>query len=228
MLDIWYCRLALAALAFGVFASLTPLGAAETAAGIVMAVTGTTDPPLSAMTEIAADSPIKLGSDGKLTFLDYARCKLVTVSGGTLTLSPTDYKTDGHIDSEADGPCPQVYAVSGGGGTTQVTGGLILRGIRIGSVPPRWPVNAQFLLTGPGAGNIRAAAIYPEDHQDTPAATLTVKDGRAVEPPGALPPLPNARYILRLTTGASDKASEVTFVGVTPSDAQPVVVLRLD
>jgi hypothetical protein len=227
MLDIWCRRLVLTALAFGASTLLTPSGAAETPAGIVMAVTGTTDPPLSAMTEIATDSPIKLGSNGQLTFLDYARCKLVTVSGGTLTLNQTGYKTDGHIESETDGPCPQTYSVPGGD-TSQTTGGLALRGIRMESAPPHWPVNSQFLLTGPGAGNIRAAAIYPEDHPDTPAATLTVKDGRAVEPAGQPPPLPNARYVLRLVTSDSHKASEVTFIGVTPSNSQPVVVLRLD
>jgi hypothetical protein len=92
-----------------------------------MAVTDTTDPILSPMTEIPTDTPIWLGGGGKLMFLDYARCKLVTVIGGTLTLSRTDYKTDGRIESEAEGPCPHVYSLNEPGGTA---GGLVCGAVR--------------------------------------------------------------------------------------------------
>jgi hypothetical protein len=220
-------RYGLAAIAciLGMFAAAASSGASETPAGIVMSVTGKTDPPLSPMTEIAAGQSVSLGDGVTLTFLDYARCKLVTVSGGTLTLSATAYKTDGHVESETDGPCPQVYSVQEPGDASRSTGGLVMRG---GLGPPRWPVNTQFLLTGPRAGDVRAAAIYPEDHPDTPAATLAVGNGRAVEPQGAPLPSPNARYLLRLTTNDGRATREITFIGAAPSDAQPVVVLRLD
>jgi hypothetical protein len=225
MLKAWCRRLATIAGLLGALLFSTSLPAAETPAGIVMAVTGTTAPALSAMTEIAADSPIKLDSGSKLTFLDYARCKLVTVSGGTVTLGRTDYKTDGQIENEADGPCPQIYAVKDSGETSHTTGGLIMRG---GLGPPRWPVNSLFLLTGPGANNVRAAAVYLEDKPDTPSATLEVGHGRAVKPPGGAPLLPNLRYILRLSASDGSKPTQITFIGAASSDPQPVVVLRLD
>jgi len=196
--------------------------AAEAPAGIVMAVTGTTDPPLSMMTEIPTNTSIRLSGDAKLTFLDYARCKLVTIAGGTLTLSRTEYRTDGHIESEADGPCPHVYALSEPGGTT---GSLVMRG---GLGAPRWAVNSEFLLTGVRAGKLRAAAVYVEDHPDAPAATYEIRGGRLVEPPGMPPLLPNTRYVLRLTTSDQPKPSEITFIGTTPSGLRSVVVLRLD
>jgi len=199
-----------------------PCSAAETAAGIVMAVTGTTDPPMSLMSEIPADTPIRLGSSGTLTFLDYARCKLVTVAGGTLTLSRSDYRTDGHIESEADGPCPHVYSVNEPGGTT---GGLVMRG---GLGPPRWAVNSEFVLTGERAGKLRGAAVYAEERPDTPAMTFEVRGGRLVTPAGLPPLMPNTRYILRLITSDQSKPAEITFIGTAPSGPRSVVVLRLD
>jgi hypothetical protein len=225
MLKAWCRRFAAVDGLFGVLLFSTSLPAAEAPVGIVTAVTGTTAPPVSAMTEISADSPIKLDSGSKLTFLDYARCKLVTVSGGTVTLGRTDYKTDGHIENEADGPCPQIYAVKDSGDTSHTTGGLLMRG---GLGPPRWPVNSLFLLTGSGAGNVKAAAVYPEDQPGKPSVTLEVGHGRAAQPPGIAPLLPNARYILRLSANDGSKPAEITFIGTAWSDPQPVVVLRLD
>ena len=165
---------------------------AEVPAGIVMAVSGTTDPPLSAMTEIPADTPIRLGTGVGLKFLHYSRCKLVTVAGGTLTLSRTEYKTDGHVESEKDGPCPRVYSLKSG----HETAGLILRG----AGEPRWPVNSEFLLTGAEAEKVQTAAVYAEDHPDNPVVQLDVAGFRAAKPAGSAPLVPNTRYVLRLTS----------------------------
>jgi len=225
MLMPWCRRFATVAGVFGALVFPASSRAAEAPVGIVMAVTGTTTPVLSAMTEIPADSPIKLGTGSTLTFLDYARCKLVTVSSGTVTLGRSGYKVDGRVDSEVDGPCPQTYSVKDSGEASHTTGGLIMRG---GLGPPRWPVNSVFLLTGPGAGKVQAAVVYPEDQPDTPSATLQVAHGRAVQPPATAPLLPNRRYTLRLSASDGAKPTEVTFVGTASSDPQPVVVLRFD
>jgi hypothetical protein len=225
MFKAWCRRFAAVAGLFGVLLFSTSLPAAEAPVGIVMAVSGTTTPPVSPMTEIAADSPIKLDSGSKLTFLDYARCKLVTVSGGTVTLSRLDYKTDGHVENEADGPCPHVYSVKDSGDASHTTGGLLMRG---GLGPPRWPVNSVFLLTGAGASNVKMAAVYPEDQPGKPSAMLEVGHGRAAQTPGSAPLLANTRYVLRLSASDGSKPAEITFIGTASSDPQPVVVLRLD
>jgi hypothetical protein len=204
--------------------SVPPALAAGAPAGIVMDVSGATDPPLTAMTEIPADATVKLTGDAKLTFLDYARCKLVTVSGGTVTLSESDYRVDGHVESERDGPCPQTYTPNGGN-SRQTTGGLIMRS---GLGPPRWPVNARFLLTGRFAGDVAAAAIYAEDSPDAATATLDVTAGRLAEPAGTLLPPAYARYILRLTTSGARKLSDITFIGMTPANPPPFIILRLE
>ena len=56
------------------------------AAGMVLKVAGETTPELATRAEIPAHTPIRLGSEGKLTFLHYSKCKVVTVVGGTLEL----------------------------------------------------------------------------------------------------------------------------------------------
>src|SRR5580704_11307855 len=69
--------------------------AADPPAGLIMESVGSTDPRLSAMAEIPANVSFQLGPDAKLTFLHYARCKLVTVTGGTLSVTRADYKEAG-------------------------------------------------------------------------------------------------------------------------------------
>jgi hypothetical protein len=201
--------------------------AADAPVGIVMAVTGMTDPPLAPMAEIAANASIRLDAASRLTFLDYARCKLVTVAGGVLTLTPSGYTTDGHVEGEEDGPCPQTYSLassgSGTGGST--TAGLVMRG---SAGPPRWPVNAQLLLTGPRAGEFRAARVSAEDRADSRPTAFVIADGKVVAAPGALPLLPNRRYVLRLLSADRSTSSELVFVGSAPSQPPPLIILRLD
>ncbi|HWB52146.1 MAG TPA: hypothetical protein VG651_23765 [Stellaceae bacterium] len=218
----WRCGFAgLAFVAAGAVAS-----AADTPVGIVMAVDGATDPPLSPMAEITPGAPIKLGADSKLTFVEYAHCKLVTVAGGTLVLTPSDYKTDGHVESVADGPCPRTYAVtSPGTAGAPTTGALIMRGE---AGPPRWPVNAQLVLTGPHADAFHTATVSAEDRPDKPAASFVIAGGKVVAAPGTLPLLPNRRYILRLIPANGSTASGLVFVGGAPNQPAPLVILRLD
>jgi hypothetical protein len=100
--------------------------------------------------------------------------------------------------------------------------------MRGGRGPPRWPINAQFLLTGHDAGSIAAAAIYAEDSPTVAAAKLDVKGGRLAEPPGTLLPPANARYVLRLTSGGARNLPDITFIGTPPANPPPFIILRLD
>src|SRR5215212_10308790 len=114
----------------------------EPPAGLVMAVSGSTTPPLSAMSEIPSGAPVRLSPDAELTILDYARCKMVTVSGGTVTVTRFDFVADGKIVAEVDAPCPRIHQLSAGAAGS-VAGGLVMRGV--GSMP-RWPLNREFVI----------------------------------------------------------------------------------
>jgi hypothetical protein len=205
--------------------AVLPATAAEPPAGIVMEVTGATSPPLEEMTEIPADTPVRLEAGTQLTFLHYRRCKLVTVTGGSVTLSRADYHADGQVVSEKDGPCPRVYALAEPAGAGRSSGGLVVRGI---DAPPRWPVKPEIIFVGNRAGAVQAAAIYAEDQPDHPLLNLTIAGHRASCPADAAPLPPNQRYTLRVTMADQPKPVETTFIGAASTPSDSVLIVRID
>jgi hypothetical protein len=213
----------LSAMMFGVLtAAASPVRAEP--AGIVMAISGETDPKLAVMEEIPANTPMTLTPTTKLTFLHYARCKLVSITGGTVALSRADYKVGGKIDSEKDGPCPRVYAL-GSGGEGHSTGGIVSRGL---GGPPRWPVNPEFIFSGQRAGAVTAAAIFAEGKLDKPVANLQLNGWRASEPADAPKMAADAHYVLRLTLRDVKDSVDVPFVGMVSAGPAALVIVRVD
>jgi hypothetical protein len=203
-----------------------PATAAETPAGIVMEISGQTTPPLSDMTEIPANIPFQLNSDTRLTFLHYASCKLVTVMGGTLALTRSDYKEDGKVENETDGPCPRVYSLpdtDGGHGA----GGTIFRGA---AMAPRWPANPQIVFTGARAHAIAAAEILADAASTTSQSPvpLSLSGMRAKQPSGATPLQPNGHYTLRLTMQDRRDPVDIPFIATVSGGGDALVVLRVD
>ncbi len=214
-------------LLLAVFAGMSmalPVAAAESPVAIVMAVTGDTEPSLPALTEILADTPVRLAPRTALTFLHYARCKMVTVTGGVLSMNRIAYQTDGRIDSEVDGPCPVVSEIAGPArGTT--TGGSVFRGIH---AAPRWPVNLDIVLAGPSADKVRAAAIYAEDRPNEPLLRLDLEGRRISEPRDAPSLPPNHHYRLRLVVSDRPEPLDLPFFGRAATGAKSLLVLRID
>ncbi|HVH80128.1 MAG TPA: hypothetical protein VM782_12105 [Stellaceae bacterium] len=197
-------------------------GQGEAPAGLVMALSGSTTPPLATMAEIPAGTPVQLALGTELTFLHYGRCKLVTISGGTLSLSRSEFTTDGKIVADKDGPCPRIHSIGGNQGGT-VTGGLLMRGA---GVLPRWPLDPEILLVGAGSDGVQAAAIYAEDRPDTPLAPLDVAGHRLRFAATGERPGVNGRYVLRLTLAGGGDPLDLPFIGAAPDGPQLVVVLR--
>jgi hypothetical protein len=193
--------------------------------GIVMAITGNTDPPLSAMVEIPANTSIHLHGKTKLTFLHYARCKLITVEGGTLTLTRADYTEDGQVVSETDGPCPHIYALPDNGGAGRSSGGILERNLEM---PPRWPVGSEIIFTGPRRDTVAAAAIIVDSKPDQAPIQLDLGDGRARLPQGATLLRPERNYTLRLTMRGRRDPVNMLFTATAPARSVPLVVLRID
>jgi hypothetical protein len=195
--------------------------AAEEPAGVVMALSGSTSPPIAAMSEIPSGEPFKLAPGAELTFLHYARCKLVTIAGGSLTVTRSDYNTDGKIVAEKDGPCPRVHQLSGSAPAS--AGGLVMRGA--GTVA-RWPLDREIVFAGAGSGKLKAAAIYAEGRPDAPLVQLQVSGHQARVPANAPPLTANERYVLRLTMADRMQPLDIPFIGTAPTGSSLVVVLR--
>jgi hypothetical protein len=194
----------------------------EPPVALVMAVSGSITPSIAAMSEIPSGSPLRLAPGAELTFLHYARCKMVTVNGGTVTVTRTDVVTDGKTVAEQDAPCPRVHQLGANAAGT-VAGGLVMRGL---SSPPRWPLNREIALAGNGTDRLKGAAIYAEGHLDAPLMRLDVSGHQARLPADSAPLAVNERYVLRLMMGDRAEPIDILFIGAAPSGPSLLVVLH--
>jgi hypothetical protein len=195
-----------------------PAGAADpNAVGIVMKVTGETDPALSPREELPANVKIKLGPGTELTFLHYPpRCDLVTVAGGTLRLSRTDFTTDGEVKNQQNRTCPRIYELSGTGGSWVARDMLRL------SVAP------ELIFAGSRGSQVVEAAIYEKGQADRPLYRLDLADQRATPPRAASPLSPNGHYVLKITTSDEAQPVDYEFIAVASGNTDSLVVLHVD
>jgi hypothetical protein len=195
-----------------------PAGAAEpNAVGIIMKVTGETDPGLPLREEVSANTVIKLGPGAELTFLHYPpTCELVTVAGGTLKLTKTAFTTDGEVKSQQNRPCPRVYELPGTGG------GWVARDLL------RLPVAPEIILAGSRAGEVTEAAVYEKGQPDRLLYRLELADQRATPPASAAPLEPNHRYLLMLRISDTAQPLEHGFVAVGAGTTESLVVLHVE
>jgi hypothetical protein len=194
----------------------------EPPAALVMAVSGSTTPAVSVMSEVASGAKLRLDPGAELTLLDYARCKMVTVGGGTVSVTRFDFVTDGKIVAEIDAPCPRIHRLSASAGGA-VAGGLVMRGV---AGAPRWPLNREFVLAGDGSDNLAAAAIYADGRLDAPLTRLEISGRKARFPMDAAPLAVNERYVLRLTLKGRVEPADISFIGAAPTGPNLLVVLR--
>lgn len=195
-----------------------PAGAADpNAVGIVMKVTGETDPVLPPREEIPANVKIKLAPGTELTFLHYPpRCDLVTVVGGTLKLSKTDFTTDGEVKSQQSRTCPRIYELSGTGGS------WVARDLLRLSVDP------ELIFAGSRGSQVVEAAIYEKGQADRPLYRLDLADQRAIPPRAAAPLSPNRHYVLKITTSDEAQPVDYDFIAVASGNTDLLVVLHVD
>jgi hypothetical protein len=203
---------------FAALSVLAPAGAAEpTAVGIVMRVTGDTEPNLPPREELAANTLIKLGPGAELTFLHYPpTCELVTVAGGTLKLTKTAFTTDGEVKSQQTRPCPRVYELPGTGG------GWVARDLL------RLAVDPEIIFAGSRAGEVTEAAVYEKGEPDRFLYRLELVDHRAAPPTATTLLAPNHRYLLKLTMSDEAQPVDYAFIAVASGAAGSLIVLHVD
>jgi hypothetical protein len=200
------------------WASGTASAAEPNAVGLVLKVSGQTDPDLPPREEIAANTVIKLGPGVELTFLHYPpNCELVTVVGGTLRVTKTAFTTDGEVRSQQSRPCPRVYDLSGSGGA------MVARDIL------RLPVDPEIIFAGDRADEVTGAAIYEKAEPSRLVYRLDLADHRATPPAAATASLvPGQRYVLKLTMSDAAQAVDYTFTAVNAGAADSLVVVHVD
>lgn len=172
MCEYWRRR-ALAALVMAAVAGAGPAWAATAPVALVMQITGTTDPPLARHREVA-EGRITLGPQAKLSLLHYVSCKIVTLSGGTATVTASEVVAPaGNVESTKPGPCPKVHKISLAEGTA--SGGVsVSRGV--GPPAVNLAANGVVVLAGTGGGSARSYELR-DGFGRTVAKQVPIKDG---------------------------------------------------
>ena len=215
---LWAVLSALLAIAFGASGAL----AAGPPAGMVLEVTGATDPSFPAMSEIPAQTPVALGPGVSVTFILYSRCKLVTVTGGTLTLTGTEFATTGQIVSQQDTECPRQVEVNGPAVATGTVPGVVR--FRGAMTPLQMPPNAQIVFSGTRSDQVRSALLYSAGRADQPMIRYDLYFRRAIAPRAAPAVSPGIQYTLRLTLAGERDPLDIPIVGGRAGGATFVVV----
>lgn len=215
MIDIRNCII-VSAVAFLSAAGVA--GAAEpNAVGLVLKVSGETDPNVPPREEIAANTVIRLAPGAELTFLHYGtNCELVTVAGGTLKVTKTDFTTDGQVRNRQSRPCPRVYDLSGTGGA------MVARDIL------RLPVKPEIIFAGDRADAVTAAAIYEKAEPGKLVYRLDLADHRATLPAAATSLDPGHRYVLKVAMSDAAQPIDYTFTAVDSGASDSLVVFHVE
>lgn len=166
-----------------------PIARAQTAAGLVLEIDGSSDPTMSAYTEIESPGRYALGPNTLLTFVHYETCNLVEVLGGTLVFENDKFDVSGGtIESETRQQCPlqTLPPIEG------AAGGIILRGSPT--------VQPSFVLFGARANDFVAAHVLLDQDK---IIEMAINGKRANWPPG-VPALNTGKdYIMRLQPAES-------------------------
>lgn len=166
-----------------------PIAQAQTAAGLVLEIDGSSDPTLSAYTEIESPGRYALGPKTLLTFVHYETCNLVVVLGGTLVVEKDKFDvSDGTIESKTRQQCPLQTLPSIEG----AAGGIVLRSSPIVQPPT---VQPSFVLFGPRANNFIVAQVLLGQDK---FVEMAVNRKRANWPPGVPALNTGEDYIMRL------------------------------
>ena len=140
-------------------------------------------------------------------------------------MSPADYRADGQVESEQNGPCPRTYTLTRDGAGARTTGALVVRNLeRV----PHWPADPEFVLTGAAAGRVGGGAIYAGDSLDQPVARLDLAGKRRNFAREHRPGPRGQNYKLRLTIAGRPEPAEIDFVAAAPTGRSALVILRVD
>jgi hypothetical protein len=156
-----------------------------------------------------------------MTFLLYSRCKLITVTDGTLTLTGTEFTTSGRVVNQEDTECPRRIEVNDPAVATGAVPGVVrFRGV---TPPLQMPPHAQIVFSGTKSGQVSSALLYVAGRSD-PMIRYDLHSRRAVAPGSAPAVSPGMQYTLRLTLAGERDPLDVPIVGGQAGGAGFVVV----
>lgn len=201
-----------------------PIGqanAAGDAAGLVMAISGVTKPPLAIHREVPAGTRVSLGLGSRLTLLHYATCTIVTLNGGTVTVNERDLEAEPlYVETRKPGPCPKVHRIATAG-PGPLGGVTVARSI--GRAAQEVTPGATIVLAGTDADRVTSAALLDSARQPV-GAPIRIGDASFTLDPA----LARRRsYVLTLSFDGRAEPVEVP-IAIAAIGADGLLILRLD
>jgi hypothetical protein len=199
---------------------LRTAAAADSTAALVLDIQGHSVPHLEPYHEIVNLPTIQLAKKTRLTFLHYDTCRMVTVTGGTVTFGLNTYAiATGQIAQESQVDCPQRIRVVGG------TTGVQLRSAAKAAVP----LSPTFVIIGQRAEEFVSLRV-------SEGAAVVMDEpirGRRVPWPLTIPPLTSGRAYEILLTPATSATPPVRVLSIATdtlsgAQRQPLALLSVD
>lgn len=188
---------------------------------LVIEVTGTVEPALEPYSEVADKDNVKLAGGARLTFLHYATCQEVTVSGGRITFTVGTFSVEGGgITHSSRVDCPRSVTIQ----PDAVAGAVLFRSFRARTVVTLNP-RPVFVLVGTKATNFTRIRIL----RDKKTIFEGKIEGRRFAWPEGEPPLaPGWVYALDLLTAGGGKPRTVAVEVVDQRGRSPLTLIRVD
>ncbi len=188
---------------------------------LVIEVTGTVEPALEPYSEVANKDNFKLAGGAKVTFLHYATCQEVVVSGGRITFTAEAFRVEGgDITNSSRVDCPRSVTIQ----PDARAGGVLVRGLRASAVVTLNP-RPVFVLAGTKATNFTRIRIL-KDKRTIFEGKL---EGRRFAWPAGEPPLaPGKGYALDLLTAGSGKPRTIAVEVVDQRGQSPLTLIRVE
>lgn len=188
---------------------------------LVIEVTGTVEPALEPYSEVADKDNVKLTAGAKLTFLHYATCQEVTVSGGRITFTVGTFRVEGGgIANSTRVDCPRSVTIQ----PDAVAGAVLFRGVGARIVVTLDP-RPLFVLVGAKATNFTRLRIL----RDKKTIFEGKIEGRRFAWPEGEPALaPGWVYALDLLTAGGGKPRTVAVEVVDQRGRSPLTLIRVD
>ncbi|MCH7710037.1 MAG: hypothetical protein IH903_00210 [Proteobacteria bacterium] len=188
---------------------------------LVIEVTGTVEPALEPYSEVADKDNVKLAAGARLTFLHYATCQEVAVSGGRITFTAEAFRVEGGgITHSSRVDCPRSVTIQ----PDAVAGAVLFRGVRARTVVTLNP-RPVFVLVGAKATNFTRIRIL----RDKKTIFEGKIEGRRFAWPEGEPPLaPGWVYALDLLTAGGGKPRTVAVEVVDQRGRSPLTLIRVD
>ena len=205
-------------------------GPAQSAAGdappvaLVMQVSGTTTPQLIVHREVPEGTRVALGAQSRLSLLHYVLCSIVTLSGGSATVTAKGIDAaQANVESTKPGPCPRVHKIRLEG-PAPIGGVITTRSIDTASGLLEIAPEGVVVLTGDAASKATFADVR-DGYDREVAAKVPIRDGAFTLDSSVLGR--NSPYTIGIHRADQDAVLKIPVI-VSRSTSGGMLILRID